>query len=84
MVREIVRSYETAAAQIDNFAKPEEVKQEEREKVNRLWKKSSAVRFVEFNRPKSFNQKNVFVAEILVIRRKMLTVQRKIVNVLNQ
>ena len=52
MLREIARSYETAVAQIENFAKPEEVKQEERENVNRLLKKSSAGRFANFNKPK--------------------------------
>ena len=50
MPREIARSYETAVAQIENFAEPEEVKQEERENVNRLLKKSSAGRFANFNK----------------------------------
>ena len=56
MLRKIKRLYETAAAEIENFAKHNEVKQEEREKVNRLLKKSTAGRFVNFNRPKSHNQ----------------------------
>ena len=60
MLREIARSYETAVAQIENFAEPEEVKQEEREKVNRLLKKSSAGRFANFNKPKSYNQEKCF------------------------
>ena len=60
MLREIARSYKTAVAQIENFAKPEEVKQEERENVNRLLKKSSAGRFANFNKPKSYNQEKCF------------------------
>ena len=60
MLREITRSYETAVAQIENFAKPEKVKQEERGNVNRLLKKSSAGRFANCNKPKSYNQKKCF------------------------
>ena len=60
ILREIARSYETAAAQIENFAKPEEVKQEERENVNRLLKKSSADRFANFTKHKSYNQGKCF------------------------
>ena len=60
MLRKIARSYETAVAQIKNFGKPEEVKQEERENVNRLLKKSSAGRFANFNKPKSYNQEKCF------------------------
>ena len=60
MLREIARLYETAVAQIENFAKPEEVKQEERENVNRLWKKSSAGRFANFDKPKLYNQEKCF------------------------
>ena len=60
MLREIARSYETAVAEIKNFAKPEEVKQKERENVNRLLKKSSAGRFANFDKPKSHNQKKCF------------------------
>ena len=53
MLKEIARSYEVA--QIENFAKPEEIKQEERENVNRLLKQLSAGRFANFNKPKSYN-----------------------------
>ena len=60
MLRETARSYETAVAQIEKFTKPEEVKQEERENVNRLLKKSSAGRFANFNKPKSYNQEKCF------------------------
>ena len=60
MLREIARSHETAAAQIEKFAKPDNLKQEEREEVNSLLKKSSAGRFVDFNRSKSYNQEKYF------------------------
>ena len=60
MLREIARSRETAVAQIENFAKSEEVKQEERENVNRLLKKSSAGRFANFDKPISYNQEKCF------------------------
>ena len=63
MLREIARSYETTAAQIENFANPEEVKQEERENVNRLLKKSSASRFANFNKSKSYNKRKCFRCE---------------------
>ena len=59
MLREIARLHETAAAQIEKFAKPDDLKQEERE-VNSLLKKSSAGRFVDFNRSKSYNQEKYF------------------------
>ena len=60
MLTEIARSYATAAAQIENFAKPEEVKQKERENVNRLLKKSSAGRFANFNKFKRHNREKCF------------------------
>ena len=39
---------------------PEEVKQEERENVNRLLEKSSAGMFANFNKSKSYNQEKCF------------------------
>ena len=84
MLREIARSYETAVAQIENFAKPEEVKQEERENINRLLKKSSAGRFANFDKPKSYNQGKCFRCGKIVIERKILIVRQEIVNVLNR
>ena len=85
MLTEIARSYETAAAQIENFAKPEEVKQKERENVNRLLKKSSAGRFANFIiiNLNGIIEKNVFVAEKLIIERNILIVRQETVNVLN-
>ena len=52
MLRKIARSHEAAAAQIEHFSKPKEVKLEERKKVNCLLKKSTADRYVNFNTPK--------------------------------
>ena len=83
MLREVAGLYETAAAQIENFAKPEEVKQEERENVNRLLKQSSVGRFATSNKPKSYSQEKCFVEEKLIIEQKILIVRQETVNVLN-
>ena len=83
MLRKIARSYETAAAQIENFAKPEEVKQKERENVNRLLKSQMLVGLLILINLNRMIKKNVFVAEKLIIERKILIVRQKTVNVLN-
>ena len=83
MLRKIARSYETAAAQIENFAKPEEVKQKERENVNRLLKSQMLVGLLILINLNRIIKKNVFVAEKLIIERKILIVRQKTVNVLN-
>ena len=83
MLRKIARSYETAAAQIENFAKPEEVKQKERENVNRLLKSQVLVGLPILINLNRIIKKNVFVAEKLINERKILIVRQKTVNVLN-
>ena len=81
MLREIARSYETAAVQKENFAKLEKVKQKEKEKVNCLLKKSAAGRFVNFNGPKLYNQEKCFRCRNAGRQPKDINCPRETVNV---
>ena len=84
MLREIARSFETAVAQIENFAKPEEVQARRKRKCKPFVEKVKCslglLILINLNR---IIKKNVFVAEKQVIERKFLIVRQEIVNVLN-